>query len=693
LTLGPDGIIERAKEAKEENAEQSAKEKLELEFANLLIKKGENPNNYNEEYFDNYLNQKGFVQNGNIVIVDGYQFQVDKSVPKIIVSLGKGEEIKQIDLTPSVEYTADYTKAIIKIAITYEQNIVQIKINGEEIQIPERTEGIYQIEKEVPANGNYSIYVKDENDGYKLSSVNVSKISENMVIKSEEGFVAFKDAVNKGSTFEGKTISLEEDLDLSSVCGEDIGSWEPIANYETNTNLVFKGTFNGNNHVISNLYISEKTTSRQGLFGTNAGTIENLTIENANVSTSSADTGILVGYNMAGGTINNVTVKGQLNVTSTVSHIGGVVGSNLGTVNQAINYASINSQYRYVGGIVGQNNQKAIVSSCYNYGTVTGKSDVYVGGICGSNENASTITQSYNHGTVTGTNNNIGGICGVNHNTSTISNSYNQGTVNGAYNVGGICGANQNTSTIEKSHNYAAVTGSGNVGGITGINTNNSYVKTSSNSMAINLGNANGVGGIVGINQTATITECFNKAKISSTGVTIGGIVGNNQTNAYITNCYNKGAVSTTGKDQYDQAYIGGIAGCNENTSTIKGCYNTGEVTSSYKYVGGIVGYNGNSSAGTQTVQNVFNTGTIKKSSTSASKNIGESSNYVGYLIGRYGSLSGKYGNTNLTTMSGWDQATITTNLSDKFTNDKKDDAGKWIYNEGYPILTWQSDD
>ena len=369
---------------------------------------------------------------------------------------------------------------------------------------------------------------------------------------------------------------------------------------------MFKGTFNGNNHVISNLYISEKTTSRQGLFGTNAGTIENLTIENANVSTSSADTGILVGYNMAGGTINNVTVKGQLNVTSTVSYIGGVVGSNFGTVNQATNYASVSSEYRYIGGIVGQNNQNATVSFCCNYGTVTAKCDYYVGGICGSNENASTITQSYNHG-----------------------------IVNGTWNVGGICG----------------------------------------------------------INQTSTITECFNKAKISSTEYNVGGIVGNNVTNAYIINCYNKGDVSGTGKDVYDHGIVGGIAGCNVNTSTIKGCYNTGAVTSSYSYVGGIVGYNGNSSAGTQTVQNVFNTGTIKKSSTSASKNIGESSNYVGYLIGRYGSLSGKYGNTNLTTMSGWDQATITTNLSDKFTNDKKDDAGKWIYNEGYPILTWQSDD
>lgn len=223
--------------------------------------------------------------------------------------------------------------------------------------------------------------------------------------------------------------------------------------------------------------------------------------------------------------------------------------------------------------------------------------------------------------------------------------------------------------------------------GITGINRNSTI------SYCSNLNNVKGkqnIGGIVGINENATITECFNNSNVNCTDYAVGGIVGTNYSNAYITNCYNRGSSTGTGKDTSSHSQVGGIAGASTNTSTIRGCYNTANVTASYPYVGGIVGYNGNSSSGTQTVQNVFNTGIVKKSSANASANIGTSSNYAGYLIGRYGSLTGKYANTNQSTMSSWNNSTITSNLSNKFTNDIKDAEGKWKYNDGYPILSWQ---
>ena len=112
LILGNNGVIEKAKGAKEINSEQSAKEKLELEIGNISIDKF-SIETYNEEYFDNYMQQKGFIVNGNIVLVNGWQFQVDKSVPKIVEGLGKGEEIQQIAVTTDVTYAADYTKAIL----------------------------------------------------------------------------------------------------------------------------------------------------------------------------------------------------------------------------------------------------------------------------------------------------------------------------------------------------------------------------------------------------------------------------------------------------------------------------------------------------------------------------------------------------------------------------------------------------
>lgn len=125
----------------------------------------------------------------------------------------------------------------------------------------------------------------------------------------------------------------------------------------------------------------------------------------------------------------------------------------------------------------------------------------------------------------------------------------------------------------------------------------------------------------------------------------------------------------------------------NYNNSTVQYCYNTGRVTAAYPYVAGIVGYNGNSSSGTQTVKNVYNVGIIKNGSVSASKNIGVSSSYVGYLIGRYGSLSGEYGNLSLSALNAWTAGDISYNLGSRFAVDT---TNKNIGSPGSPILSWQ---
>jgi len=189
-----------------------------------------------------------------------------------------------------------------------------------------------------------------------------------------------------------------------------------------------------------------------------------------------------------------------------------------------------------------------------------------------------------------------------------------------------------------------------------------------------------------------TVSECFNTAKVSSNGHQVGGIVGTNSTNAYITNCYNIGEVVGSGCDSGDDGYVGGICGANYGTSTVKSCYNTGNVTGSYPNVGGITGTNGSASSTADTVENVYNAGTIKKGTIAASGNIGTDSSYVGYLIGRYGKLSGKYGNTSVSAIVACTETTIKTNLSTAFTIDKKDDEGNWKYNNGLPILNWQTE-
>lgn len=99
-------------------------------------------------------------------------------------------------------------------------------------------------------------------------------------IKTPEELVDFRDKVNSGLSYEGKTINLGANIDLSGVCGENIGNWTPIGNPST---TYFRGTFDGNYYTISNIYINT-TKSRQGLFCFNSATIRCLYVEGGSVS-------------------------------------------------------------------------------------------------------------------------------------------------------------------------------------------------------------------------------------------------------------------------------------------------------------------------------------------------------------------------------------------------------------------------
>lgn len=543
LVFNQNGIINRAKQAKELSLEQNAIEKLELELKNLLIEKA-TTTNYNDEFFNTYLTERGFVVNDNIVLVDGWQFQVDKSVPKIVESLGKGEEIQQITVTTDVTYAADYTKAILKVGITYEGNIEQIKINGEETEIPIKTDNKYELEKEILTNGNCSIYIKDESSGYKLTSASVTEVSEDMKISTVEELVAFRDRVNRGATYNGKTVELTQDLNLSSVCYKvdettaNYISWEPIGNYGTDTTHYFSGIFNGNNHTIDYLYINN-TNDYQGLFGY----VQNGTI-----------TGIVIGTNS--------TIKAN-------SNVGGIAGKiDNSTVSNCGNNAEIVTINGYTGGIIGYCNNSECIST-YNKGNITSNGEL-VGGIVGTMNatTSKTIKYSYNIGNVTG-GIFVGGIVGYGGDYTKVYNCYNKGSIkttnirdNSSF-LGGISG---------RLRAYGLITYSYNLGSVTNENTGRL------------------VGGIVGSN------EAFNGSKHIATRAST------------VSYSYNSGNVTSKG------TLIGGITGINQQYCYIKNCY-------------------------------ISNTATVKYNTTSATANIGSSSNYLGKFIGQAYSKNSTYVN------------------------------------------------
>ena len=104
---------------------------------------------------------------------------------------------------------------------------------------------------------------------------------------------------------------LTADIDLKDFCHaadesqnlEEL-SWVPIGN----SNITYRGTFDGNGKTITNLYINAiKENMGIGFFGyTLQSKIKNLTFENANVTNTNSHTGVLVGYAGYGSTLQNI---------------------------------------------------------------------------------------------------------------------------------------------------------------------------------------------------------------------------------------------------------------------------------------------------------------------------------------------------------------------------------------------------
>ena len=215
--------------------------------------------------------------------------------------------------------------------------------------------------------------------------------------------------------------------------------WTPIA---TNASP-YTGIFEGQNHTISGLYFKQET-SFVGLFSVNSGKIANVGILDSyfyGQPYKGWQVGGVCGSNTNQGAITNCYNTGIVRGSETV---GGVCGSNYGTITNCSNKGNVGEDDESVGGVCGSN--YGTITNCNNAGIVSGKS--YVGGVCGKNSNGGTVTNCYNTGEVRGTSQYIGGLSGDND-SSSITNCNNTGEVKatGKF-VGGLSGGNYNNGTI-----------------------------------------------------------------------------------------------------------------------------------------------------------------------------------------------------------------------------------------------------
>lgn len=344
----------------------------------------------------------------------------------------------------------------------------------------------------------YEIATPDELYAF-MAHVNAGNGNEYINAKLTADIVVNRGVLNADGTLSADTASFR--------------TWYPIGYWIWDGTQVgevyYRGTFDGNNHIVSGLYLNNYQSDCAGLFGQAEGAV----IKNVSVVDS------------------YITGK---------SDIAGVVG--LVKETQILNChssATVKATLHSVGGIVGiatvknGSNNVTTVSECHNTGMLYGQNRV--GGIIGYVNCTADVFDCYNSGSITSTGGSVGGIAGETL-LNEIHDCYNNGPIDGVSNVGGIVGFNK--GGVQFCYNTSSISG-----------------KTS-------------IGGITGTNQYAAVLACYNTGSVTASEKYVGGIVGSQ--GIAIVNCYNTGAIQLTSTTL---RAVGAISGNFSSQSSRTNCY------------------------------------------------------------------------------------------------------------------------
>ena len=454
----------------------------------------------------------------------------------------------------------------------------------------------------LPVNAkNNGFLIEPTKDAVPINAIHIKTATELAAIGGEQS--------------EGKYYVLDNDINLSD-------EWVPVDD--------FRGTFNGQGHSISNLYVLESSNRKYaGLFG---------------------------------------SVIGNVKITDIAVNIG----------KQGINASSNNSEF-YAGGLIGYiygSNTTVTIENCYTTGNINASSSssygrAYAGGLIGSTypyySNFATpiititIENCYTTGNVSALSSSSDACAGglvarVEDIRITINNSYATGYISSSYEAGGLVGVGGAWTTIKNCYSTGDVFSYCLAGGLicTAVGTviENCYAK--GDITVANYDSSGYAGGLIG--------TCTGVAYISMS----------NRYSVIITNCYATGNVSASSSSLSTDTYAGGLIGYTYNASSasikivITNCYSKGNITvsASTPYAGGLIGYESN---------NLTLTGNYRYS-TQIIQRLDENRNYVGGATNEIGTPLTDAQMKDKSSFNGWNFDTVWGINSD--------------INNGYPYLT-----
>ncbi len=240
----------------------------------------------------------------------------------------------------------------------------------------DETGGMLTVQRDAFVNfdaGEYELSVNTD-----VHPINVTlKIADKIITNAEE-----IQAINTNETTLAGYYVLDADIDLKEYGASYDGGkgWKPIGIYQDalapeNTRLAFTGTFDGNGHVIKNLYINragDKSGFNCGFFGyIKAGAVvKNVGFEKGEFGEvlSNSYSGVIAGVNYAA--ISNCYVTVPIKATTAPSYkwASGIAGRNVGSIENCYVVAKVECSTEV--GAIASNNQGRI-ENCYafTYGT------------------------------------------------------------------------------------------------------------------------------------------------------------------------------------------------------------------------------------------------------------------------------------------------------------------------------------
>ncbi|OLA74879.1 MAG: hypothetical protein BHW62_04430 [Acinetobacter sp. CAG:196_36_41] len=334
-------------------------------------------------------------------------------------------------------------------------------LNAIQSEIDARTEEINRVMSNTEYNG-IKLFEGEETAGTGGATANVDESKrvvnqttfqsgETYYITTSDDLVKLQDLVNSGVDTTNVTFELMNDIDMKGVSFRGIGTGGADGNDDTK---FFKGNFNGNEHVISNLTINT-SEDMVGLFGATMGNIDSLGLENCDITGGTV--GGLVAMNT--GNITNSYVTGKITSVGDEKSAGGFVSGNMGNINNCYSECEVITTGKafYVGGFVG-GAIGGMIENSYSVAEVSASSSsFYVGGFSGFTEElASSVSFSncYAGGSLSGGGYD-GGFIGVSNSSINISDCYTDTSVQGGgYYKGAFIGYDAGTGTPTITNSY-----------------------------------------------------------------------------------------------------------------------------------------------------------------------------------------------------------------------------------------------